>query len=356
MLKAIIKLMLKIKNKKISQSHRPYIIAEMSASNGSLEKALKIVDAAADSGANALKLQTYTANTLTMKSNKKIFKIQDKNSLWHGKYLYDLYKKGSLPWEWHKEIFKHARNKGIHCFSSPFDNTAVDLLEKLNVPAYKIASSEITDVNLIKYIASTGKPIIMSTGMATLAEISEAVNVIKASNCKNFALLKCTSNYPALPKGSNLGSIEILRNKFKCEVGFSDHTKGIGSSIAAVVKGASIIEKHMTLKGSRRGIDSEFSLEPNEMKALVNECYAAQDAVKNNAIGPTRQELSSLRYRRSLFISTDVKKGEKFSDSNIKSIRPDAGLHPRYLKDILGKVSTKSVEAGTPLSWEMIKN
>ena len=347
--------MLKIKNKIISQKHRPYIIAEMSANhNGSLERALKIVDAAAASGADAIKLQTYTADTLTMKSKKKIFKVQDKNSLWSGQYLYDLYKKGSMPWEWHKEIFQHAKKKGIHCFSSPFDNSAVDLLENLNAPAYKIASSEIIDVNLIKYIASTGKPIIMSTGMASINEIYEAVNVLEACNCKNFALLKCTANYPANAKGSNLTSLKLLRDLFKCEVGFSDHTLGIGSSIAAVVMGASIIEKHMTLKKSNKGIDSEFSLEPKEMKSLVDECHAAQDAIGESSIGPSKQELPSLRYRRSLFVCGDIKKGEKFTIENIKSIRPNAGLHPRYLNDILGKTATMSVDAGTPLSWKLV--
>jgi len=350
------KTMFKIKNKRISTLNYPYIIAEMSGNhNGSLDRALKIVDAAAEAGVDAIKLQTYTADSLTLNSKKSTFQIKSKKSLWHGEYLYDLYKTGSTPWDWHKIIFERAKDHNLDCFSSPFDLLAIDLLEDLKTPAYKIASAEITDVNLIKAVAETGKPIIMSTGMASITEIEEAVNTLVKNNCKSFALLKCTSNYPCAPKDSNLATMAVLRDLFDCEVGFSDHTLGIGASIAAVARGASIIEKHFTLKRSDGGIDSKFSMEPNEMRLLVSESRAARDSIGKIFIGPTKDEIPSLNFRRSLFACKDIKKGEVFNLSNVRSVRPSKGLHPRNLEIIIGKCALKDIEKGTPLSWGLIK-
>lgn len=348
--------MFKIKNKKISSLHDPYIIAEMSGNhNGSLARALKIVDAAAEAGVDAIKLQTYTADSLTLNSRKSAFKIRSKKSLWYGEYLYDLYSTGSTPWEWHKVIFQRAKEHNLDCFSSPFDLSAIELLEDLNTPAYKIASAEITDVNLIKSIAVTGKPIIMSTGMASINEIEEAVNTLVKNNCDNYALLKCTSNYPCAPKDSNLETMNLLRDLFNCEVGFSDHTLGIGASIAAVARGASIIEKHFTLKRTDGGIDSKFSMEPNEMSMLVLESRAARESIGTTFIGPTKDEIPSLNFRRSLFVCKDIKKGEIFNHSNVRSVRPSKGLHPRNLENILGKCAIRNIQAGTPMSWDFVK-
>jgi pseudaminic acid synthase len=347
--------MFQIKNRKISQNHYPYIIAEMSANHDqSIKSAMSLLSKLVDSGVDAIKLQTYTADTITFDSNRPEFIINSKKSLWNGRRLYDLYKQGSMPWEWHKEIFSYLNDRKIHCFSTPFDFSAVDFLEQFNVPAYKIASSEITDVNLIKYIGDTGKPVIMSTGMANLAEIHEAVNALERSNCKNYALLKCTANYPTLPKDVNALSIKYLRDLFGCEVGLSDHTLGMGASIAAVALGATIIEKHVALSRKKDGVDSKFSMEPDEMKLLVNESRVARDSVGSVKIGPNKDELSNLKFRRSLYIVEDLLAGDTLTQKNVRSIRPSNGLHPRYLDIILGKKISKNVKKGTPLSWNLL--
>ena len=326
----------------------PFIIAEMSGNhNQSLERALKIVDAAADAGASAIKIQTYTANTLTIKG---VFEIKEKSSLWYGKDLYDLYDEAHTPWEWHKPIFDHAFKRGILCFSSPFDETAVDLLVSLDNPIYKIASFEINHIPLLKYIARTGKPVIMSTGASSLIEIAEAVNVLKTEGCNNLTLLKCTSTYPASAENSNLNTIPHLKDLFNCEIGLSDHTIGIGVAIAAIAKGANVIEKHFCLDRSEGGVDSAFSLEPNEFKQLVIEAKNAYLALGKINYGITNDEKKVDAGKRSIYVSENIYKGDLISKNNIKIIRPGFGLHPRYYEDVLGKKVNKDLNIGTPLS------
>jgi N-acetylneuraminate synthase len=327
----------------------PFIIAEMSGNhNQSLERALKIIDAAADAGASAIKIQTYTADTLTIKG---VFKITEKSSLWYDKDLHDLYDEAHTPWDWHKAIFEHAQKRGIICFSSPFDETAVDLLESLNNPIYKIASFEINHIPLLKYIAKTGKPVIMSTGASSLSEIAEAVNVLKRDGCENLTLLKCTSTYPASAENSNLNTIPHLKELFNCEVGLSDHTIGIGVSIAAIAKGANVIEKHFCLDRSEGGVDSAFSLEPAEFKQLVIEAKNAYLALGKINYGITNDEKKVDAGKRSIYVSDKINEGEIITTKNIKVIRPGYGLHPRYYTDVLGKKATKNLEIGQPLSF-----
>ncbi len=300
-----------INNISIGKDYQPFIIAEMSGNHDqSLEKALEIVRAAKYCGAHAIKLQTYTADTITLKSKNKEFMINDKNSLWYGKSMYQLYNEAHTPWEWHKPIMDLANDLGLICFSSPFDESAVEFLEDLNVPAYKIASFENIHLPLIKKVASTGKPIIISSGMASIAEIDEAVRLIQKEGSGQFAILKCTSSYPSDPKNSNILTIPHMRELFKCEIGLSDHTLGLGASIAAVSHGATIIEKHLTLKRSDEGVDSAFSLEPNEMKNLVFETTQAWKALGSVHYGPTSSEISSLKHRRSIYVSSDINKNE----------------------------------------------
>lgn len=338
----------------IGSSVEPFIIAEMSGNhNQSLDRALKIVEAIADSGAHAIKLQTYTADTMTIDISEGEFFISDKNSLWKGNSLYDLYKKAYTPWEWHEPIFKRANELGLIAFSTPFDSTAVDFLESLHVPAYKIASFEIVDIPLIKRVAATGKPMIMSTGMASLSEIDEAVRASRDAGCKELILLKCTSNYPASPRASNLITIPHLRALFDCEVGLSDHTLGIGVAIASVALGASVIEKHVTLSRDDGGVDSAFSLEPLELKQLVEETKRAWESLGNVCMGPTEEEKNSLVFRRSLYICENLQPGDVLNETNLRAIRPGLGLSPKYYEQLLGKKVSTFVRNGTPVHWDL---
>ena len=344
-----------INNKALGMGHSPLIIAEMSGNhNQSLDKALEIVEAAANAGAHALKLQTYTADTMTLDLNDDDFSINDDNSLWKGEKLYDLYNKACTPWEWHKTIFKRANELGMICFSSPFDETAVDFLEELNVPAYKIASFENNHLPLIKKVASTGKPIIISTGMATVAEIGEAVDTARNAGCRDLVLLKCTSPYPATPKDSNILTIPNMRELFKCEVGLSDHTMGIGTSVAAVAHGATVIEKHFTLARKDGGVDSSFSLEPREFKSLVVETERAWQSLGEVIYGGVDSEDKSKKFRRSIYISNDMRSNDFFTKDNIKILRPGLGLPPKYFDIIIGKKINKNAKKGTAVAWDLI--
>jgi N-acetylneuraminate synthase len=336
-----------------TRNNRPFIIAEMSGNhNQSLERALKIVDAAADAGAHAIKLQTYTADTITVKG---ALTISEPNSLWKGKELYDLYKEAYTPWEWHKPIFDHAHKRGLIAFSSPFDDTAVDLLESLNVPMYKIASFENTDHILLKKVAQTGKPVIMSTGVSTVEDIQESVKLLRANGCKELVLLKCTSTYPATPENTNLKAIPELKKLFNCYVGLSDHTMGVGASVAAIALGAMVIEKHFTLRRADGGVDSAFSLEPHELKSLVEETERAYLALGKPFLGIQQAEEQNTKYKRSLYVVEDVKKGEAFTERNVKSKRPAFGLHTRNYETILGKKASQDIKTGTPLKMEHVE-
>ena len=340
----------------VGLSNQPFIIAEMSGNhNQSFDRAMKIVEAAADAGAHALKLQTYTADTMTLNIEQMDFYIDDKKSLWKGAGLYELYQKAYTPWEWHKPLMKKANELGLVCFSTPFDETAVDFLEDLEVPAYKIASFENTDLRLIRKVAATGKPVIISTGMATIADLGETVSALYEYGGGNFVLLKCTSTYPASPKESNVNTIPHLREMFRCEVGLSDHTMGVGVAVAAVAKGATVIEKHFTLSRADGGVDSSFSLEPAEMESLVVETHRAWQALGRVKYGIERSEESSIQFKRSLYITKDVRAGEKFTTNNIRSIRPGMGLPPKYYECLLGKSAAKDIKKGTPMKWDLIK-
>ena len=347
--------MIKIGNREIGTGCGPFIIAEMSGNhNQSLARALEIVEAAAKAGAHALKLQTYTPDTITLDIRGGEFEIKDPNSLWTGKNLYDLYKEAYTPWEWHKPLFDRANELGMMAFSSPFDETAVDFLESLNVPAYKIASFENNHIPLIKKVASTGKPIIISTGMATIAELDEAVTAARLAGCKDLTLLKCTSTYPATPANSNILTIPHLKQLFGCEVGLSDHTMGIGVAVAAVAHGATVIEKHFTLSRAEGGVDSAFSMEPHELKMLVEETKRAWESLGQVTYGPTETERESLIFRRSIYVAKDIKAGEVFTKENIKVVRPGLGLAPKYYETILGGSTSADFKKRTTLNWEMI--
>lgn len=339
----------------ISKSHPPFVIAEMSGNhNQSLDRALEIVEAAAASGAHAIKLQTYTADTMTLDLSEGDFFIGDPESLWKGRSLYDLYQEAHTPWEWHKPLFERARELGLVAFSTPFDETSVDFLEDLQVPCYKIASFENTDLPLIRKVAGTGKPIIISTGMATIAELDETVRTAREAGADDIILLKCTSTYPASPEHTNILTIPHMRELFGCEVGLSDHTMGTGVAIGSVVLGATIIEKHFTLCREDGGVDAAFSMEPVEMKTFVQETERVWQALGSVQYGPTKQELKSLKYRRSLYITQDMKTGEKITSENIRAIRPGYGLPPKYFQVLLGKSAKRNIKAGTPVSWEII--
>lgn len=333
----------------------PFIIAEMSGNhNQSLDRALAIVDAIADSGAHALKLQTYTADTMTINFAEREFFIDDPKSLWKGNSLYQLYEQAYTPWEWHAALFNRAQDRGLIAFSTPFDATAVDFLESLNVPAYKIASFENTDLPLIRKVAATGKPMIISTGMATLAEIDEAARTAREAGCKDLILLKCTSNYPASPASSNLASLPHLRKLFDCQVGLSDHTLGIGAAIASVALGATVIEKHVTLSRAEGGVDAAFSLEPAELKQLVTETHTAWQALGSTQIGPTEEERSSLVFRRTLYICEDLQEGDVLTAENLRAIRPGYGLPPKFIDRLMGKRVATAIKRGTPMDWSLI--
>ncbi len=336
----------------ISENNRPFIIAEMSGNhNQSIERAKDIVRAAAQAGAHAIKLQTYTADTMTIRGAHQ---IQDKNSLWHGEELHGLYQKAHTPWEWHKEIFALAEELGLVPFSSPFDYTAVDFLEDLKVQLYKIASFENTDIPLLKKVASTGKPVIMSTGAATLAQLDEAVNTLLKHGCSELVLLKCTSTYPASPESTNLLTIPHMRQLFGCLVGLSDHTMGVGAAIASVVLGASTIEKHFTLRRADGGVDSAFSIEPAELETLVVESERAFLAMGEISYGVGRSEQGATTYKRSIYISKDIEPGDKLSSDNMKVIRPGFGLESKYYELVLGREVRTGIKAGTPLTWDLI--
>lgn len=345
----------KIENFIIGKDRQPFIIAEMSGNhNQSLERAIEIVDAAAAAGAHGLKIQTYTADTMTIQHDKGLFYIDDPESLWNGKTLYDLYKIAHTPWEWHKPIFDHAKSKGLIPFSTPFDDTSVDFLEKLNVPIYKVASFENKDWPLLKKIASTGKPVIMSTGASTLSEISESVAVLRENGCEDLVLLKCTSTYPASAENTNLKSMPYLSSLFNCHAGLSDHTKGIGAALTSVSLGATVIEKHFTLSREDGGVDSAFSIEPDELKLLVEESERGWKALGEVKFDILKDERASLRFKRSVYIVEDVKKGEKFTAKNVRVIRPGDGLDPKYYEKVIGRTAREDIKRATPLSWELL--
>ncbi|MBT4434789.1 pseudaminic acid synthase [bacterium] len=338
-----------------SSKRSPFIIAEMSGNhNKSLDRALELVDAAASCGADAIKLQTYTADTMTLDIQNDEFMINDPSSLWYGQSMYQLFEKAHTPWEWHLPIMERAKQRSLLCFSSPFDASAVDFLENLNVPAYKIASFECVDIPLIKKVASTGKPMLISTGMATISEISDAVSAAKDYGCEDITLLKCTSTYPASAENTNLQTISHMRHLFNCQVGISDHTLGIGVSVAAVAFGASVIEKHFTLSRSDGGVDSKFSLEPSELASLVKESNQAWHALGEIKYGPTKAEEKAKLRRRSLYINEDMNIGDIISSKNLCCIRPGHGISPKYYEIFLGRKVKKSVKRGTPVTWDLL--
>lgn len=343
-----------LKNRSLGLNAPPFVVAEMSGNhNQSLERALEIVEAAAKAGVHALKLQTYTADTMTLDIDEGEFFINDPNSLWQGQSLYKLYQQAYTPWEWHEPIFKRCQELGIIGFSTPFDATAVDFLEALDVPCYKIASFENTDLPLIRKVASTGKPIIISTGMATIAELDETVRTAREAGCEDLILLKCTSSYPATPENTNLLTIPHLRHLFNVQVGLSDHTLGIGVAVASVAIGATFIEKHFTLSRADGGVDAAFSLEPQEMQQLVAETERSWQALGTIKYGATEAEKKSLVFRRSLYVTQDMKLGDKFTPENLRAIRPGFGLPPKYYETILGKTAKQNIKQGTPVSWKL---
>jgi N-acetylneuraminate synthase len=344
-----------IANRTVGSNSPPFIVAEMSGNhNQSLERALAIVDAAARAGAHALKLQTYTADTMTLNMDENEFFINDSASLWQGTSLYKLYQQAYTPWEWHRPIFDRCRELGMIAFSTPFDSSAVDFLETLNVPCYKIASFENTDLPLIRQVAATGKPMIISTGMATIADLDETVRTARENGCRDIILLKCTSSYPASPEDSNLLTIPHMRELFACQIGLSDHTMGMGAALASIALGAVMIEKHFTLARADGGVDSVFSMEPEEMKNLIVESERAWQALGQVHYGTTEKESASLKFRRSLYIARDMKAGETLTRENLRLIRPGYGLAPRYYDLVLGKKVKTDVKKGTPLSWEIL--
>lgn len=347
--------MIEIAGRKVGAGETPFVIAEMSGNhNQSLDRALEIVEAAAKTGAHALKIQTYTPDTMTIDLDEREFHISDPKSLWEGASLYKLYGEAYTPWEWHKPIFDRARELGMIPFSTPFDDTSVDFLESLGVPCYKIASFENTDLPLIRRVAATGKPLVISTGMANVAEIDETVRTAREAGCKDLILLKCTSTYPATAENTNILTIPHMRELFGCEVGLSDHTMGVGVSVASVALGATVIEKHFTLNRADGGVDSAFSMEPAEMAQLVVETQRAWEAMGQVRYGPTDAEKKSLQYRRSLYVVKDLKAGDVLTEENLRAIRPGLGLEPKYQSIVKGKTISRDVKRGTALTWELL--
>lgn len=345
-----------IGRRRVGPDAAPFIIAEMSGNhNQSLDRALALVDAAAEAGAHGLKLQTYTADTMTLDCRKPGFVIDDPDSLWNGAQLYQLYQEAHTPWEWHQPIFERARSLGMVPFSTPFDPTAVDFLESLDVDCYKIASFENTDIPLIQKVARTGKPMIISTGMATVADLHRSVTAAREAGCRDLVLLKCTSTYPATPLSSNIATIPHMRALFDCQVGLSDHTMGTGVSVASVVFGATVMEKHFTLARADGGVDSSFSLEPHELRQLVAETERAWQSIGTVQYGATQAERKSLEFRRSLYVTQDLKAGDVLTTQNVRAIRPGFGLPPEHLEEVLGTAVKVDVERGTPLGWKLLR-
>ena len=341
-------------NRMVGNCHPPLVIAEMSGNhNQSLERALEIVEAAAKTGAHALKIQTYTPDTMTLDLDEREFHISDPKSLWAGTSLYKLYGQAYTPWDWHEAIFKRAKELGIIAFSTPFDSTSVDFLESLDVPCYKIASFENTDLPLIRKVAATGKPMIISTGMASIAELDDTVRAARQAGCKNLILLKCTSTYPATADNTNILTIPHMRELFGCEVGLSDHTMGVGVSVASVALGATVIEKHFTLNRADGGVDSSFSMEPAEMAQLVVETERAWQSLGQVSYGATDAEQKSVIFRRSLYVVKDLQAGDVLTRDNVRAIRPGLGLPTKYIEQVLGKVVKHAVSRGTAVGWDM---
>jgi pseudaminic acid synthase len=346
---------IRIADREIGRDYAPFVIAEMSGNhNQSLDRALEIVDAAARSGAHALKIQTYTPDTMTLDLDEREFHISDPNSPWSGASLYKLYGEAATPWEWHKPLFDRAQTLGVIPFSTPFDASAVEFLESLDVPCYKIASFENVDLPLIRRVAATGKPMIVSTGMATAAELEEAVRAARDAGCRDLILLKCTSTYPASPEQTNLLTIPDMRQRFGCEVGLSDHTLGVGVAVAAVALGATVVEKHLTIRRSDGGVDSSFSLEPAEFARLVEDTERAWRALGDARYGPTPAEEPSLQFRRSLYIVKNVRAGEVLTTEHVRAIRPGRGLAPKFLDDVIGRRAAVDIARGTPLAWTLV--
>jgi len=348
---------MRIGNVEIGAGRRPFIIAEMSGNHdGQLERALRIVDVAADSGAQAVKLQTYTADTMTLDSDANGFVVDEPDSLWYGRKLYDLYDEAHTPLGWHAPIMQHAKDRGILCFSSPFDSTAVEFLEDLGVPCFKIASLENVDHPLIQAVAATGKPVIISTGASNEEEIDEAVQVARDAGCRDLVLLKCTSGYPTPPEESNLLTIPYLKSRFGCEVGFSDHTMGIGVAVAAVALGATVIEKHVTDDRSAGGVDSAFSSEPHELARLVEEADRGRRSLGSIVLEPTEAERGARIRKRSVYIAKNISAGDVLTAENLRRIRPGHGLHPKHYVGLLGRRVNRDVKAGTPMAWDLLQD
>ena len=346
---------IEISGRLIGREHPPFIIAEMSGNhNQSLARALEIVEAVSKCGAHAVKIQTYTPDTMTLNLDEREFHIGDPSSLWAGNSLFNLYAEACTPWEWHQPIFDRARALGLIAFSTPFDDSAVDLLESLHVPCYKIASFENTDLPLIRRVAATGKPMIISTGMASVAELDDTVRAAREAGCKDLILLKCTSTYPATASNTNILTIPHMRKLFDCDVGLSDHTMGVGVAVASVALGATVIEKHFTLDRADGGVDSAFSMEPAEMTQLVSETDRAWQALGRISYGPSEAEKKSIVFRRSLYVVQNIKAGEVLSKDNTRAIRPGLGLMPKYLDIVLGRLTKVDIKAGTALTWELI--
>ena len=345
----------KILDKPIGLGHEPFVIAELSGNHQqSYSLAIAMIDAAAAAGVDAIKLQTYTADSMTLDLHENEFVIHEKDSLWHGQSLYSLYQKAATPYEWHQGLFDHAKALGLIAFSSPFDEAAVDFLETLNVPCYKVASFENTDIPLIKRIAQTGKPIILSTGMASLEELELSVSAARNAGCKELILLKCTSAYPSPPEDINLATLADLQDRFECVVGLSDHTTGIEISLAAIALGASVVEKHFVMNRQDGGVDAEFSLEPKELELLVLQGKRVAQALGQVNYGNTKSDQQAKYYRRSIYASRDIEKGESLSSNNTKVIRPGLGLAPKYFDQLQGCASKQFIAKGTPLSWDLI--